>query len=239
MKKSLVALLIFFFGLGIYFFVMNQNNLMPKTIDQTDTSNIKYVAIGDSYTIGNGVLEQDRWPNVLVRHLKEQGIKIELMANPAVSGFRVQDAISQEIDEIERIKPELVTVLIGANDNFSDRRVEDFRADLKELLDSVQKFSSKKTKIILISIPDYTSSPAADRYPQAEVERVRRLIEEYNKVIKQEAGERNLAFADIFPTSQTMTSPEFYIEDGLHPSAKGYALWEKEIFPVVLKQVKN
>lgn len=200
---------------------------------------IRYVAIGDSYTIGNGVLEQERWPNVLVGHLVENGINVELVANPAVSGFTVLDAINYEVSVLKKYRSDLITVLIGANDNFRGKPVEDFKTDLRKLLDLIEQNASVDASVILVSIPDYTASPAAAGYSSSERAQIRQLIDQYNKVIQEEAEKRDLGFADISPISQTMTSEDFYIEDGLHPSGKGYALWEKEIFPEVMDQLQR
>jgi lysophospholipase L1-like esterase len=211
------------------------NNIPEKNMPQENLDVIKYVAIGDSYTIGNGVAEADRWPNVLVKHLKETGVKVELVANPAVSGFTVQEAMDYEIGAIEKFQPDFVTILIGANDNFQGVDVFEYKANLQKLLDLLQDTLKDEAKILLVSVPDYTASPAARSYDPYEVLRVRKSIELYNNVIKEEAQKRGFGYIDIFPLSQTMSESEFYISDGLHPSAKGYALWEKEIYPVALE----
>ncbi len=200
---------------------------------------IKYVPLGDSYTIGNGVLEEERWPNVLVQHLRKNGIKVELVENPAVSGFKVKDVIDHELPVLQEIKPAFVTILIGANDNFQRTSVENFATDYNILLNQIEKTLPAGTGVLLIAIPDYTSSPAAKDYPQAEKIKVRESLKQYNEIIKNEAKKRSLEFIDIFPLSQTMTVEEYYVEDGLHPSSKGYALWESLIFPQALKILKK
>lgn len=235
----------FFFGFGIIvifiiggFVTMGQTSyfsLVEKS-KQTNSEVVKYIPVGDSYTIGNGVLEKDRWPNVMVGNLKSEGVDIELIKNPAVSGYTVRDAIEHELSVLEREKPDFVTVLIGANDNFSGEDVAVFSKDLSELLDGVQKNVSDPKRVLLITIPDYTKSPAAFGYSNNSYEE---LIREYNKVIFEEGEKRGLKVADIFPISQTMRSEDFYIADELHPSAKGYLLWEKVIREKVLEILKN
>lgn len=197
---------------------------------------IKYAAIGDSYTIGNGVEEEDRWPNILTGHLRQKGIDIELVANLAVSGYTVRDAIQVELPDINRIKPDLVTVLIGANDNFGQKETQAYRLELQELLDQLQSIVTTPKNIVLITIPDYSKSPALKTYQK---ENILKLIQEYNEVIKEEGRKRNLSVADIFPISQTMTDETDYIPDGLHPSNQGYVKWEKIIFPLVFDLLKK
>ncbi|KKP67715.1 MAG: Lipolytic protein G-D-S-L family [Candidatus Roizmanbacteria bacterium GW2011_GWA2_35_19] len=193
---------------------------------------IKYVPIGDSYTIGLGVKEGERWPNILVDHLKKRGIDIYLASNPAVSGYTVRDAIEIEFPIVSKIKPDLVTVLVGANDNFSQRGIENYRNDLKELLNKLESLLEKPRNIVLITIPDHTKSPSFREYPKEEA---LKLIEEYNQIIKEEGKKRGLKVADIFPISQKLIDENDFVFDGLHPSVKSYQEWEKAIFPIVLE----
>lgn len=218
--------------LGFFLIKSNQTESMPTTSQTT----IKYISIGDSYTIGNGVGPSGRWPNVLVKNLNQKNIMINLIANPAVSGYTVTDAIRLELPQVEKLKPDFVTVLIGANDNFSQTPVSVYQQDLTELLDRLQAMLTNPKNIVLITIPDYTKSPAGLPYQSKNLSQ---SIEQYNKVINDEAIKRDLKVADIFPVSQAMTGAEDYISDGLHPSAQGYAKWEKVILPVVLDLLNN
>jgi lysophospholipase L1-like esterase len=231
MTKQLIGLGIVVAGLLLFGWYISAGTEEKKMETKTTNNNsITYIALGDSYTIGNGVAEADRWPNVLVRHLNEAGISIKLIANPSVSGYRVADASEKELPVIERLKPDFVTVLIGANDNFRGKSKERYKDELSEFLDKLQELMPKPNNLVLITIPDYSLSPAAQGNNTAGISE---SIVEYNSIIKAEAEKRNLKTADIFPISQTMTGQEDYISDGLHPSALGYAKWEKEIYPVV------
>ena len=234
-KNIVIILLLSIFALVFSFWYLNQRN-QKANMQITSTGEIRYVAIGDSYTIGYGVLEVDRWPNVLVNNLKKEGINISLVANPSASGFTVRDAIKFELPEVEKIKPDFVTVLIGANDSFGQEETEVYQKDLIELLDKLEKILPNPKNIILITIPDYSISPQAFGFPKKELSK---LIQDYNEVIKEEANKRGLRLADIFPISQTMIETNDYIEDGLHPSAKGYLKWEKVIFPVIFDFLKG
>lgn len=235
-KRILIPVLLII-GLSIFVWYLNIDKPEPQLGKSTQTpGEISYVAIGDSYTIGLGITEEGRWPNVLVNHLREQGLMVNLVANPAVSGYTVQDAITEELPVVREIKPDFVTVLIGANDSFSGTDSKVYEQDLQELLDKLQPMLKNPKNIVLITIPDYSRSPATDRY---DVSGVSESIEEYNQVIKNEVKKRDLKVADIFPVSQTMTGPGDYISDGLHPSAQGYAKWEKEILPVVRDLLKE
>ncbi|MBI5127392.1 SGNH/GDSL hydrolase family protein [Candidatus Roizmanbacteria bacterium] len=223
-KNTFIWIIFLIFGVISFVFYLNTNK--PKV----KTGMIKYVAIGDSYTIGLGVDEKDSWPNILTNHLKEEGIDIDLVANPAVSGYLVRHAIESELPIVEKIKPDLVTVLIGANDSFGRKEATVYHKELIDLLDRLQPLLTNPKNIVLLTIPDYTVSVAYREYEKAEFSE---LIGEYNQVIKEETDKRGLKVADIFPVSQTMNKKEDYVFDGLHPSAQSYDRWESAIFPVV------
>lgn len=206
-----------------------------KSIKTASDSNLElgYVAIGDSYTIGNGVAVGDRWPNVLTKHLKESGVDISLIGNPSVSGYATQDAIRYEIPKLKQLKPGFVTLLIGANDSFSGGQVSLFKTDLNILIDQIEENLAVNGKIVLVTIPDYTASPAGQDFEVETKTQALVRVQQYNQVIKEVAIQRGLSVADIFLISQTMTGTEDYIYDGLHPSAAGYRKWEKVIYAEV------
>lgn len=234
-KNIVIILLLSIFALVSSFWYLNQIS-QKANMQIAANGEIRYVAIGDSYTIGYGVSEVDRWPNVLVNNLKKEGININLVANPSASGFMVRDAIDFELPEVEKIKPDFVTVLIGANDSFRQEETEVYQKDLIELLDRLDKILPNPKNIVLITIPDYSISPQAFGFPKEELSK---LIQDYNEVIRKEANKRGLKVADIFSISQAMIETSDYIEDGLHPSAQGYLKWEKVIFPVIFDLLKD
>ena len=237
MRNIFVGIIFIVIILVLFILYLKQSSPKSQKVQFTNLEiGMRYVAIGDSYTIGLDVAEEDRWPNILTNHLKREKINIYLVANPAVSGYTVKDVIKMELVEVEKIKPDFVTVLIGANDNFGQKDSETYRQELRKLLDKLQLIVTNPKNIVLITIPDYTKSPALKLYKK---EDMLKLIEEYNKIIKEEGEKRDLTIADIFPMSQTMISNDDYVSDGLHPSAQGYNKWERIIFPVVFDLLKN
>lgn len=231
-----VILIIIIAVLGAIFWLMNQGSGNLSSITEASPSSsgtIKYLPIGDSYTIGNGVAAEDRWPNVLTKHLNMAGLQVQLVGNPAVSGYTVQDAVDFELPEIKKLRPDFVTVLIGANDNFRQTPASVYDQELKSLLDQLQGMMENPQGIVLITIPDYSYSPAA--YNK---DGISESIAQYNQIIKSQAEKRGLKVADIYPVSQRMTGEEDFISDGLHPSAAGYRKWEEVIYPVVYDVLK-
>ncbi len=195
---------------------------------------IRYAAIGDSYTICQGVAPTDCWPALLTRHLNEAGIDIELVVNPSRTGWRVEEAIEKELPIFENAKPTFATLLIGVNDWVHGSGKNKFTSHLKTLMDRMMRELPHPERLLIVTIPDFSCAPRGETYGYGR--NIARGISRYNAIIEKEAGERELPVVDIFPLSQTFCNhPEMFVEDGIHPSAKQYALWEDLIFPVAYK----
>ncbi len=199
---------------------------------------LKYVALGDSYTIGEGAKSGEAFPDLLSKHLKDNGIDIILSANPSVTGWTTEDLIDKELPVFDHIKPDFVTLLIGVNDWVQGVDSGAFHKNLNYILDHVQTSLPDKNKVLLITIPDFGVTPTGKMY--SEGRDITKGITDFNNIIKNEAHKRNLPVADIFPETQKMKdSRDLIAHDGLHPSAKEYALWEKIIYPVACKLLKG
>jgi acyl-CoA thioesterase I len=199
---------------------------------------IKYIALGDSYTIGEGSKQGEAFPDLLTQHLNVDGIDITLSANPSVTGWTSQDLIERELPVFDQIKPNFVTLLIGVNDWVQGVDSSSFHKNLNYILDHIQSSLPDKSKVLLITIPDFGVTPTGKRYSAGRD--ISKGVTGFNNIIKMEARVRDLPVADIFPETQKMKdNPELTARDGLHPSAKEYALWEKIIYPVAYKLLKN
>ena len=204
----------------------------PNFIQAQDE--IRYIAVGDSYTIGTGAPDGAAWPTVLTQELKSRGINIILISNLAVAGKTSAQIIHQQLPVFENSRPTFATLLVGANDCFNDFDTEVFKQNLKTILDRMLGALPQKDKLVVVTIPDFSSSPYGASSPRRG-EWLKKL-KIFNAIIKKEVKDRHLACVDLFPISQKMaTDPQFMSPDGLHPSAKGYYLWEKLIFPEVFK----
>lgn len=195
---------------------------------------VKYVALGDSYTIGTGADPKDAWPNLLTKHLNEAGIKTELVANPAKNGYSTQNLIDMELPVFDKSGATFVTLLIGVNDWVREVSATTYAKNLAYILDHLQKALPNKNNILLVTIPDFGVTPQGAYF--ANDRDVSKGITEFNNIIKAEAKKRGLLVADIFEISKQMKdNTELTSKDGLHPSAKGYATWESVIFPEAKK----
>lgn len=208
-----------------------------KTSDSnTSKTMIRYAAIGDSYTIGEAVAEEERWPNLLVGHLREAGVEIEIVANPSVTGWTTQDLIDKELPVYRDSDPHFATLLIGVNDWVQEFSKERFRKNLAHIMDEMLKELESNNDLVVVTIPDFGAAPEGPKYSKGRDISVG--LSEFNEIIADEAAKRQLSVVDVFELSQDMkNNPDLVASDGLHPSAKEYILWEELILPVVREKL--
>jgi lysophospholipase L1-like esterase len=198
---------------------------------------INYLPVGDSYTIGTGASEKEAWPALLVYDLNENKIRVRLLDNPARNGFSTSDLIEEELPVFRKTKPDFVSLQIGVNDWVRGVSVSSFHKNLIYILDELQKELQDKRKLILITIPDFGVTPTGKNYSRGRD--ISLGIKEFNAIIESEAKKRNLPLVDVFEISKEMGKDlSLVAKDGLHPSAKEYAIWEKLILPEALKLVQ-
>jgi len=125
---------------------------------------IRYVALGDSYTICTGANETQSWPVLLCKHLKEKNVKIELIANPSHNGWTSQNLIDRELPILDKSKATFVTLLIGVNDWVQGVDAKTFQKNLIKIIDHIQTQLPDKSKLILITIPDFGVTSTGARY---------------------------------------------------------------------------
>ena len=193
---------------------------------------ISYLPLGDSYTIGQSVAEQDRWPNQLVNRLQADGVKLQLVANPSVTGYTTQNLIDKELPLLQRYHPAFVTILIGVNDYVQGVSAATFQENLTFIIDAVQRSQGTMPKLVLVTIPDYGRTPTGSRYGSPAESAVG--IAAFNKIITTVGNSRSLPVVDIFTISQGVSKdPSLTADDGLHPSAKQYTLWTTAIYNTI------
>ena len=195
---------------------------------------IRYISLGDSYTIGTGAKEEEAWPVLLTKHLNDKKIAMELVANPSRNGYSTQNLIDLELPEFDKSNADFVTVLIGVNDWVRGVDIKTYAKNLDFILNHLQEKLSNKKNILLVTIPDFGVTPEGSSYSRGRD--ISKGITEFNNIIKAEAKKRSLLCVDIFPISKKMKDDVTLVAaDGLHPSAKEYAEWEKIILPEAIK----
>jgi lysophospholipase L1-like esterase len=202
---------------------------------------MRYVALGDSYTIGTSVAAVERWPNQLVARLAAVAATsgtpspLELVGNPAVNGFTTRDVIAVELPELERLRPDLVSLLIGTNDVIQGIAEEPYRRNLAAILDAVQA-QVPPSRVFGVTTPDYTVTPAGGDYGDPAIQSAR--LRRYNAIFEGVLSAHGIAIVDIHDISLEAARDRSLIAgDGLHPSGAQYARWVDRIAPVVTRLV--
>lgn len=200
-----------------------------QTINTRATAS--YLALGDSYTIGEGVAVIDSWPYQLVKKLNAKGISTEQPKVIARTGWRTDNLIAAIEAENLSQKYDLVSLLIGVNNQFQGKSLEQYKKDLRSLLNTAINLSSKgKSRVFVLSIPDYGSTP----FGKLERESIGKEIDQWNQVCKEICAEFEIPFFDITTISKRASiEADLTTKDKLHPSAKMYSLWVNEIFEPV------
>ncbi|WP_157359804.1 SGNH/GDSL hydrolase family protein [Algoriphagus mannitolivorans] len=224
--------MIFLFILSIG---ISLTSLMEKAPQSNDKS-LSYLALGDSYTIGEGVPEPDRYPNQLVEMLNQTG---KYSFSPA----QIIAKTGWTVDELEAgikastIDPQgydLVTLLIGVNNQYRGRPVHDYQQEFEELLKRAIAFArGNKDHVVVISIPDWGITPFAVSKGSDQA-KVAREIDAYNAAKKAVCDRLGVKFVEITKHyRQVGAQPEMVVDDQLHPSGKVYQYWTAEVFKVV------
>lgn len=211
---------------------------VPASTEPTSTpSPLRILALGDSYTIGQSVVEADRWPVQLAARLREQGLAVLDPQIIARTGWTTDD-LSAGISEQQPSGPfDLVFLMIGVNDEYQGRKIDTYRTGLQALLAQANEFAGQRPgRVIVLSIPDWTVTPFAEGSDQA---RLAANIAEFNAVNRAEAEQAGAVYVDVTPISQLARGQrDLLAGDGLHPSAKMYARWVDLLLPAVLKALQ-
>jgi lysophospholipase L1-like esterase len=193
----------------------------------------RFLALGDSYTIGEGVADHERWPDQLVALLRSRGVEIgdpHIVARTAWTTDELSDAIDAEgltgtFD--------LVTLLIGVNDQYRSRPVDSFKPEYRTLLRRATKFAAKKSKrVIAVSIPDWSATPYAEGRDR---DLISREVLTYNSAAEELARAERVSWVDVTECSRAMLHDSSLVAvDGLHPTGAMYGKWAAVLLPAAL-----
>ncbi|UCE94119.1 MAG: SGNH/GDSL hydrolase family protein [Flavobacteriaceae bacterium] len=202
--------------------IINQSPVVKK---------FTFLALGDSYTIGHGVSEEMRWPNQLKDRLLKESVSLEKVDIIAQPGWTTS-ALLYAIDQKQPDQYDMVSLLIGVNNQYQKRLFEEFQEEFRELLDIALNLSGESQRVFVVSIPDY----GVTRYGSANPEGIATEINNYNGFIRGYCEEKNVPFVDVTEISRTLAASDGALaSDALHPSGYQYSLWVEKIVPVVLE----
>ena len=203
-------------------------------IPVTDT--LSYLALGDSYTIGQSVDEHDAFPYKLAGQLP--GHKITGPTIIARTGWTTQQLISAiDGSDVKNKTYDIVTLLIGVNDQYGGGSLADYRIKFVQVLNTAIKLTKGNTNhVFVLSIPDYGVTPFA----HGDDARIGKEIDQFNDINRQESANAGVSYTDITPISKLAANNASLIaDDGLHPSAIMYQMWVEKLKPVILSALER
>ena len=206
----------------------NQNNIIP---DMNLNNPIRtFLALGDSYTIGESVDEKDRWSKQLIDLLKTNFnfTKHDIVARTGWTTSELTQAIeAKKLTE----QYEMVSLLIGVNNQYRGQSLDNYRVEFRNLLNTSIKFAKNDAaKVIVLSIPDWGKTPFARGQ---DTQKIASEIDAFNNVAKEECKKLNIVFIDITEITRKNTDTSMFAIDGLHYSGKMHRLWAMEALKTV------
>ena len=213
--------------------------MVDTSTKHTDTTTLRtYLALGDSYTIGQSVDVAERFPVQTVKLLQQEGIK---MASPEIiaqTGWTTDNLLSS-LRNAAPAKPtyDIVTLLIGVNNQYQHRSQQEYADQFLSLLTkSVAYAGNRKNRVIVLSIPDYSVTPFANG---SDRQSIAKDIDAFNAINKHISDSTGTFYLDVTAFSRlAATDISLVAQDGLHPSGTQYALWAKGLTPLILKALQ-
>ena len=201
-----------------------QNNIAPNNMNPDNPART-FLALGDSYTIGESVDEKDRWSGQLIDLLKTN-FNFSTHEIVARTGWTTSELI-QAIEAKKLTEQyDIVSLLIGVNNQYRGQSLDTYRVEFKQLLDISVKFAKNDAKrVIVLSIPDWGKSAFAKGQ---DTQKIASEIDAFNNVAKEECKKANIVFIDITEITRKNTDASMFAIDGLHYSGKMHRLWAME-----------
>ena len=188
---------------------------------------IRFLALGDSYTIGESVKEEDRWPEQMATAMRAKGYVVDKPKIIATTGWRT-DQLKKAIEDAN-LKPDytMVSLLIGVNNQYQGKSVESYKPEFEELIGIAIKLADgKKENVFVVSIPDYGYTP----FGKPKQETISKALDEFNSANKKISHAAGVTYVNITDISQHgFEQPNLVADDNLHPSGVQYRLWVERI----------
>ena len=196
-----------------------------------------YLALGDSYTIGEAVPLNMSFPYRLIKVLRKKGLNFFAPEIIAKTGWTTDELLSAITEAVLLPKYDFVSLLIGVNNQFRGRGAIEYKEQFEELLKkAIELTNGKKDRVLVLSIPDYSVTPFAKAM---DTEKISKEIEVFNSINKAVSIQYKVHYIDL--TSSSSHSDHHSLltaQDGLHPSEKEYEIWAKKIADYIASQLK-
>ena len=195
----------------------------PDTVTlPTPRPEVRFLALGDSFTIGTGSMPEQSFPARLAARWQTQGRTVTLR-NLGVNGYTAQNLIDRELPEIRSFGPTVVTLAVGANDIVRGSEAVTYRMQVHRILAAVIANGVIASQIVAIPQPDWSLSPAASSF--GEPDAIRARIVEFNDILRDETVNVGSRYVDLFPLMRRQAEAHMIARDGLHPSSDAYDQW--------------
>lgn len=228
MKENLILLCLF---VSILIIIFAQSKSMTTVKQYT------YLALGDSYTIGEGIPVFQNFPNQAIQLLRKKGVDMNAPDILAQTGWTTNELLhGMDQYAFQKNGYDFVTLLIGVNNQYRGLPAETYRYEFEALLRQAIQFARKSPQhVIVLSIPDWSVTPfAAD----SDRSRIGAEIDAFNRINQKITQEYNAHYLDITPGSRDAAGdPALITGDGLHPSAHEYAKWARPLSELILHQL--
>jgi len=214
------------------------NATMDTTSNETpENPKYTYLALGDSYTIGESVRETERWPVQLTEQLRNRNYEMAAPIIIAKTGWTTSDLLRGMDQNLEVQRDfDLVSILIGVNNQYQGKLITEYEEELRQIFRRAINHSKTLEKgVFAVSIPDYGYTP----FGSSNQEKISAEIDRFNQVFERVADEFGVVFYNITPISRDSNNPELVASDGLHPSALQYQLWVEQYISQVAEKLPN
>ena len=204
--------------------------IVEDNLNTQRESPYSFIALGDSYTIGEGVNEDERWPNQFVDVAYESGVDFDQPMIIAETGWKTYDLLNA-IDQTNFTKKyDYISLLIGVNNQFNSRPIDEFEEDLNKLMDEMKRIKKNDGSIIIISIPDWGYTPFGESSDMSDISE---QINLFNSSLRKFATTNGLKYVDVTEISRRgINEPDLITNDNLHPSGIMYLEWAKKIYNI-------
>lgn len=204
-----------------------------EMLAKDDSTSISWLALGDSYTIGQGVNTAERFPAQTLELLKLRSIKTAQLTYVATTGW-TSAQLDKSISQQNLVYYDFVTVLIGVNDQFQGIDTSTYSKNFKSILNrAIQSTRGESQHVLVLSIPDYSLTPEGKKL---DTTKIKREIDLFNTLNKRVAKDFKCQYLDITVLGrEAKSNPAWVAKDGLHPSAVAYKNWANRIFPFIVR----
>jgi lysophospholipase L1-like esterase len=228
-ERTLALLFFLFYSVACAQSDSRQKENMTSMGKEEQRAVIVYTALGDSTGVGVGARDGGGYVARLFERIKREHGDARL-TNLCVSGATTADVLREQIRPALTMRPTLVTLGIGINDIGHGLSVEQFARNYEEIVKRLK--AETKATIVVTNIPDISFAPVVPLYAR---ESTRRSVELFNEKVHAIADRYNLLVVDVYAETHRAipTHPEFFSDDGFHPSAEGYEYWAKMMWPIV------